>query len=86
MAKDEYLGKLVVVKWATGEFHSVGVCISYTDRPTIGVELPDGSQMNWIADLCEVKDIGQEAAESLLSNFRKRAAEPSQPEGMERSK
>lgn len=62
---ESYLNKLVVVRNATGDIRGIGICISYTDRPTIGVNLSDGTQIDWIADLCAVYDIGEDAVDLL---------------------
>lgn len=56
----DYLGKKVVVKTAQGDIVGVGECVCGTTAPTLGINLPDGRQIHWRADLCEIT--GEEAA------------------------
>jgi hypothetical protein len=43
----------VVAQLATdGSPHAFGRVVSYTDRPTYQIELADGRQISWVADLC----------------------------------
>jgi hypothetical protein len=62
----DYIGKLLVGKTAQGTVKFVGVCVSYTDRPTIKVRCPDGSEESWILDLCEIVEISKEALDKLF--------------------
>lgn len=36
--------------------HSYGWVKSYCEAPTVGIERPDGTWLNWRADLCEPAD------------------------------
>lgn len=64
---DNYLNKLVVAYTTQGQVHFVGRCVSYTDRPTLQVRLPDGTQVSWVADLCKPVELPLEAVEKLLN-------------------
>ena len=66
MIQDQYLGKYVAIRTAQGDLVDVGQCISYTDRPTIGVNTLDGKQVDWIADLCEVLPLKDDVVEALV--------------------
>lgn len=69
---EKYLNKLVTIRDAQGGLVGIGHCISYTDEPTIGVNLADGSQVHWIADLCDVSDLKEDAVEALaMAVFRR---------------
>jgi hypothetical protein len=51
----EVLGKTATAKTAQGEFYAQGKVIAYCEAPTVTIELPDGSQVHWRLDLCEIK-------------------------------
>ena len=61
----ELLGKLVVVKDAQGNMKGVGRVFSYTDYPTAGIEMLDGSRMHWVARMCTPLGISDEVAEEI---------------------
>ena len=60
------VGRLLVGKTAMGAVEFVGVCVSYTEVPTVKVRCPDGTEVSWVAQLCEVVELSKEALEKLL--------------------
>ncbi len=67
---EKFLGKIVVGRTALGEVQFVGQCVSFTDAPTVTVNLPDGSQAHWHAELCEVIELNP-ALEWLVKFFER---------------
>lgn len=52
----ELLGKKAIAKTAQQSKQGEGKVISYCDAPTVTIQMIDGSQMNWRADLCEFSE------------------------------
>jgi hypothetical protein len=50
------LRSFVVLQTAQGTKHAFGRVVSYTDAPTFTIELGDGRQISWRADLCKYAD------------------------------
>jgi len=65
------VGKIVVARTAQGERHAVGIVVSYCDVPTVNIRKPDGTQLIWRADLCEVLSIDDDVAAELVPHIDK---------------
>jgi hypothetical protein len=45
------LGKIVTARTVQGEVQVTGQMLTYTERPTVGIGLADGSMAHWHADM-----------------------------------
>lgn len=63
----KYMHKLVVGRDGAGGINFVGKVISYTNRPTVTVQLIDGTRVTWPADQCQVSELTVEAVAKLIS-------------------
>ena len=50
----KYLGNVLVLRTAQGDFVGAGRCIAYCDAPTVIVEDAKGERCHWRADLTAV--------------------------------
>lgn len=67
MTLEEMLGRLVVARTAPGNTVCVGECVAYCDAPSVTIQLPDGTQTHWRADLCQVVDLEPEDVKTLMA-------------------
>lgn len=63
---NKYLGKLVVGRTATGQVQFVGRVMAYVGKPTLQVRMLDGTQVPWVAEMCEVIQIAPEAVAKMF--------------------
>ena len=52
MNPEEWLDKVAIAKFATGEMNRYGRVVGYNDAPTFILEEANGQQFSWSADLC----------------------------------
>jgi len=63
---EEIVGKVVVAKTLAGAVHGVGLCIAYTDNPTVIIKDRYGHRFSWTASLCRVVELSEEEAKCLF--------------------
>lgn len=54
MATNEVLNKRVVARWGPGGERGRGICVGYSNQPTLIIALDSGEQIHWVGSLCEV--------------------------------
>ncbi len=61
-----YLGELLVARTGPGDLRAIGRCIAQCNAPTVTIRTPDGQQIHWRADLCQIVPVADDALEALL--------------------
>jgi hypothetical protein len=49
---EEHLGRMVTLRTADGQPHKTGQMVCYCPVPSVTINLLDGTQAHWRADMC----------------------------------
>ena len=66
MTDENIIGKILVAKTLTGAVQGVGLCVAYTEEPTVVIKDRYGLRFSWLASLCRVVELSEEEAKCFF--------------------